>query len=199
LSIPIQHQKLELRTRLRGVLGALPPSDWLRASAQVCMRLNDFITARGPAAVLFYMPLPTEIDVGPAARACLDRGVTVCLPRADWDAGTIAAVPTAAWGEGLVETRYGILEPKPGTNPVDLARLDLVVVPGLAFDAAGGRLGKGGGFYDRFLAQPGLRAAKVGVGLDVQVVESAPREAWDVPLDALITPTRTVEFGTEKK
>jgi 5-formyltetrahydrofolate cyclo-ligase len=76
-----------------------------------------------------------------------------------------------------------------------LADLDLVVVPGLGFDEAGGRLGRGGGFYDRFLARPGLKAWKVGVGLDEQVVGPVPRDAWDVGLDALVTPTRTLVFA----
>src|SRR5262249_59299424 len=78
----------------------------------------------------------------------------------------------------------------------DWARLDLIVVPGIAFDLRGGRLGRGGGFYDRFLSQPGLGATKIGVGLDEQVIaEEVPRDSWDVTLDGLVTPTRTLAFG----
>jgi 5-formyltetrahydrofolate cyclo-ligase len=195
-----QQKKAELRKRLRRVLTGLTAVEWAQGSEGVCKRLLESISLatrnKQHGAVLFFMPTAKEVDIGPAAADCLARGIDVCLPRADWETGVITPALVSNWGrEELVETKHGIFEPRPDAKPVDLARLDLVIVPGLAFDASGGRLGKGGGFYDRFLGQPGLRAAKVGVGLDQQVVEQIPRDAWDVALDALVTPTRTMVFG----
>jgi 5-formyltetrahydrofolate cyclo-ligase len=207
--VDVTQGKVELRKRLRHALGGVAPEHWRMAAADTSRRLLDLITAAQAKAVLFYMPTAKELDIGPAAQECLARGVAVHLPRANWSVrsseptATDSAAPDAitpalitAWDRGqLVETRHGIFEPPSSAPAVDLARLDLVIVPGLAFDARGGRLGKGGGFYDRFLGQPGFVAAKVGVGLDEQVVEEVPRDSWDVALDALVTPTRTLVFS----
>lgn len=95
----------------------------------------------------------------------------------------------------LTSGAFGIWEPRP-----DAARLvvpdafDLVLVPGLAFDLDGGRLGRGAGFYDRFLATLPPKTRLVGVALDEQIVEKTPRDAFDLPVDALATPTRLVVF-----
>jgi 5-formyltetrahydrofolate cyclo-ligase len=206
----IQQRKADLRKRLRRVLANITAAQWQSASEQASRRLLESIALARAKTVLFYMPTPRELDIGPAAAECLRRGVTVCLPRTNWDAvapgtvgGTQAAITpgvVSAWDrEQLVETKHGIFEPPAGSPTIDLARLDLIVVPGLAFDSKGGRLGRGGGFYDRFLSQlGGGRAAKVGVGLDEQMLEGmdeVPRDSWDVTLDRLVTPTRTLVFG----
>lgn len=199
--------KIELRNRLRRVLTNIAPEQWHSASAMASARLVEAIALARAKAVLFYMPTAKELDVGPAAEECLRRGLAVCLPRAAWHLHGAAATAHAGepaispalvsnWGrEQLVETKFGIFEPPAGAPAVDLARLDVVVVPGLAFDSKGARLGKGGGFYDRFLGQSGLRATTIGVGLDQQVVEEVPRDSWDIALDALVTPTRTMVFA----
>jgi 5-formyltetrahydrofolate cyclo-ligase len=206
-----QAKKHEIRKRLRRILAGIAPQQWQTASETASRRLLESIALARAKTVLFYMPTAKELDIGPAAEACLRQGIAVCLPRAAWhlpagtqDPNTPAITPALVsnWvREELVETKHGIFEPPASAPTVDLARLDLVVVPGLAFDSKGGRLGRGGGFYDRFLSQPGLsggRAAKVGVGLDEQVLvgtEQLPRDPWDVTLDALVTPTRTMVFA----
>jgi 5-formyltetrahydrofolate cyclo-ligase len=187
--------KATLRTQLKTTLSNLSPEDWRRGSEGVCPRLVAAVCEVRPRSVLFFFPTPGEVDVGPAAIECLAHKVRVCLPRADWNASTITPKQVTAWGENLSVTRHGIHEPAESAPSVDLADLDLIVVPGLGFDVSGGRLGRGGGFYDRFLSRPGVRAWKVAVGLDEQVVEpplAVPMEPWDVRVDALVTPTRTL-------
>jgi 5-formyltetrahydrofolate cyclo-ligase len=198
--------KSVVRNNMRAVLTDVSPDQWRAAAEPASRRLMDAIASAHAQTVLFYMPTPKELDVGPAAQECLRRGIRVCLPRAAWnmprglqDPSSPAITPAliTAWTrEQLVEIKYGIWEPTPKAPTVDLPRLDLIVVPGLVFDLKGGRLGRGGGFYDRFLSQLGLTATKVGVGLDEQVIaEEVPKDAWDVTLDALVTPTRTLVFG----
>jgi 5-formyltetrahydrofolate cyclo-ligase len=95
----------------------------------------------------------------------------------------------------LTSGAFGIWEPVP--NPARLvppAAFDLVVVPGLAFDLDGGRLGRGAGFYDRFLSALPKTTRLIGVALDEQIVEKTPRDAFDLPVDALATPSRLVVF-----
>lgn len=96
---------------------------------------------------------------------------------------------------GLTSGAFGILEPVP--NPSRLISpeaFDLVLVPGLAFDLDGGRLGRGAGFYDRFLSTLPKKTRLVGVALDEQIVEKTPRDAFDLPVDALATPSRLAVF-----
>ena len=95
----------------------------------------------------------------------------------------------------LTSGAFGIWEPLP--NPTRLVApeaFNLVLVPGLAFDLNGGRLGRGAGFYDRFLATLPKTTRLIGVALDEQIVEKTPRDAFDLPVDALATPSRFVLF-----
>ena len=96
---------------------------------------------------------------------------------------------------GLTSGAFGIWEPFPApARLVAPDAFDLVLVPGLAFDLDGGRLGRGAGFYDRFLAALPQKTRLIGVALDEQIVEKTPRDAFDLPVDALATPSRLVVF-----
>ena len=95
----------------------------------------------------------------------------------------------------LASGAFGIWEPLPNpTRRVAPDAFDLVLVPGLAFDLDGGRLGRGAGFYDRFLATLSPKTRLVGVALDEQIVAKAPRDRFDLPVDALATPSHLVRF-----
>ena len=94
-------------------------------------------------------------------------------------------LPGASWKTGP----YGIQEPDIERWPlVSLKEVDLALIPGLAFDPAGGRLGRGRGFYDRLLGSSECRAYKVGVAWSWQMVSALPRESFDVVMDAVVTP-----------
>ena len=84
--------------------------------------------------------------------------------------------------------RFNVLEPKAGCPSVPLNQLDLVFVPGVAFDFNGRRLGRGKGFYDRLLAE--VRGYKCGVAFEVQVIAAVPEEPHDVRVDSILTPAR---------
>lgn len=100
---------------------------------------------------------------------------------------------TLHWVDGpasLVKGRFGILEPPDSAPIADVRALDLILVPGVAFDHGGGRLGRGRGYYDRLLA--GTPAFKVGVCFDSQIVSKVPCEPHDIRMDAVITPSGMV-------
>ena len=97
--------------------------------------------------------------------------------------------------DNLTSGAFGIWEPTPvSAKLVPPTRFDVVLVPGLAFDLDGGRLGRGAGFYDRFLAAVSPNARLIGVAFDEQIVEKTPRDAFDLPVDALATPSRLAVF-----
>ncbi len=186
----LREAKASLRERMRVCIRAVTPERWAEASSAVCARILDLTEYRLARVVMLYHPTHRELSLRGVAEACLRTGRTVCLPRANWITGQLQPAILGAWGEDLTEPIRGIREPLPAAAAMAPARLDLVVVPGVAFDGHGGRLGRGAGFYDRFLA--GIRAYTVGVCLDEQVVEHVPMGEGDRRLHAVVTPTRTI-------
>jgi 5-formyltetrahydrofolate cyclo-ligase len=114
-------------------------------------------------------------------------GKTVTLPQTDPATGCYAA-SIVRNREEMRPGRFGVPEPPAGCPVILLNQLDLVLVPGVAFDLLGGRLGRGKGFYDRLLAQ--VRGHKCGVAFDLQIVSSVPVEPHDIRVDSILTPMR---------
>jgi 5-formyltetrahydrofolate cyclo-ligase len=112
----------------------------------------------------------------------------VALPRYDAGMRSYCAAQISGDLGALARAAYGIPEPAAEAACLDLNRLDFVLVPGLAFDLWGRRLGRGKGFYDRLLAQ--VNGIKCGVALDQQIVEQLPAEAHDISMNLILTPTR---------
>jgi 5-formyltetrahydrofolate cyclo-ligase len=138
--------------------------------------------------VLFYAPLLLEPDLSPLMTDALAGGKTIALPRFVRETGCYAAFQVTNPAEDLTRGNFGILEPLSTAPSVPLNQLDLALVPGIAFDLDGRRLGRGKGFYDRLLAA--VPGAKCGVAFDQQVVREVPVESHDILMNFLLTPTR---------
>ena len=153
------------------------------------------LTALGAAApVAGYLPIRTEIDPRPALFRLHDRGVALALPVV-----TERGAPLAFWrwapGDPLVPGAFGVAVPTQARSVRPMA----VIVPMLAFDRAGRRLGYGGGFYDRTLAR--LRAEgpvrAVGLAYAAQEVPAVPHGVDDQPLDLIVTERDVIEPARE--
>jgi 5-formyltetrahydrofolate cyclo-ligase len=134
--------------------------------------------------VACYLATPGEVGTDRILRACFEAGKTVAVPArrgAPSDYGLCLLTPGAPLRAGAL----GILEPAV-LEWVEAGGMDLIVVPGVAFDAAGRRLGHGLGCYDRLLADAG-RAFKAGLAFDWQLVPEVPADAHDVAMDAVVT------------
>lgn len=193
--------KAKLRDQMKARLAGLPAGQVERESNELCRGLVDFLTREGARVVMVYAPLPGEADVRGVAAALAMSGGRVCLPRVDWRGRSMRAVEVGDWAgdlEPVAGGPAGLLAPRAGLAEVAAEGLDAVLVPGLAFDAAGGRLGRGAGFYDRFLAGLPARVRKVGVALAAQVSPSVPMEAHDVKMDWLATPTGVARAGPKR-
>lgn len=178
--------KRALRAQMRARLAQLEPVEREAASAAIRRRLESPPESSPPEAVLGFLALPSEPDLWLTMQAWSAAGITVCLPR--WRAATedyeAARVEV---GVPLRAGPYGVLEPPPEAPAVAMERLDLILVPGLAFDPSGRRLGRGKGFFDRLLSFAG-RARRWGVAFDFQVVAEVPAEPHDVNVQLLVTP-----------
>ncbi len=188
-------QKTKLRRALSDQRTRLSPVEKTAASAAVCDRLDTLPVLARARVVAGFVAVRGEIDPAAALARVRDRGDVVALPRVTDGAPRLRFHRAAASDAGdLRPGRFGLLEPDAAWPEVALEAIDVMVVPGLAFDGAGRRLGYGGGYYDevaRFLGD-GRRTALVGIGYDFQLVDRCPADGRDAPVDWVVTDARTV-------
>ena len=185
---PPAHAKPTLRARLRAELKAHSSASAASASAALCVRVRASPLWQTARAVLLFFPLPSEPDISPLLDEALASGKLLALPRFNATTNAYEPVQVRDLARDLVTGPFGVREPTADCPLVTMNRLDLALVPGLAFDARGDRLGRGKGHYDRLLA--GFPGRTVGVTFDFQVVAQVPVEPNDIVLDAVVTPTR---------
>ena len=136
-----------------------------------------------------YLSLPTEIQTNDIIHACWEQGATVCVPYYIPEKkyyGISRLDPSAP----LQMKKWNVREPE-NPEPMDPALLDLILVPGMAFDAHGVRLGHGGGHYDRLL--PHVKGFRLGIAFHEQVVDSLPREPHDECVQAILTEQKWID------
>lgn len=188
--------KATLRGEMRERVRALSSAARQRESVQLCERLSKSAFWQAAQTVLFFAPLPDEPDVWPLLPALLSAKRIVGLPRYAVAAGNYEARQVRVIPADLVAGKFGISEPTENCPRLDLSQVDLVLVPGLAFDPSGGRLGRGRGFYDRLLA--GFWGLKCGVAFDAQITAAVPMQTGDIRMDMVITPSRSWEQISRK-
>ena len=187
----LKEQKAALRKQIRVELQKIPPAARAAASAQLCARLQEQSFWKNAATVLFFAPLPDEADVWPLLEKSVAGGKIVGLPRFDPADQSYAVCRVQNLRSEIALGQFGIREPKPGCVEMALSRLDLILVPGVAFDLHGRRLGRGRGFYDRLLTE--ITGLKCGIALDEQIADEVPAGEHDQQMDFILTPTRCVE------
>jgi 5-formyltetrahydrofolate cyclo-ligase len=144
------------------------------------------------ASVLFYAPMSMELDVWPLLETALGAGKMVALPEFDIGTNQYKAAQIRDLRHEIRTGRYGIREPLPNCAPVALNQLDFILVPGVAFDLHGRRLGRGKGYYDQLLTA--VNGKTCGVAFDEQIVSEIPVEPYDSDLNCILTPTRWIEL-----
>lgn len=196
-SVPdISTQKATLRATMRAALGAVSADDARVWSGEIASLL--FARLSSLRRIMLYWPINagvrdvpmSEPDLRALVSSLLGSGMEITLPRTDWTTGRIDPRIIRQPHQELVPGRHGLSEPAPSCASPTLPP-DAVVVPGLAFDACGSRLGRGAGFYDRFLEalrrdHPG-KSVIIGVAFGRQVVERVPSEPSDQPVDEVWT------------
>jgi 5-formyltetrahydrofolate cyclo-ligase len=175
-------RKASLRASALAARRALSVTERAEASEAIVVRLLQLPEVRRARTVLVYAALADEVDVGGAVGPLKAGGARTCFPRVHGD--ELRAVAAADLRTLAIGYR-GIREPD--GPAVALEDIEVVVVPGTAFDRGGGRLGQGGGHYDRLLARLDDRALRVGVCFACQVVLAVPREAHDQPVDVVVS------------
>jgi 5-formyltetrahydrofolate cyclo-ligase len=191
----VGERKAHLRLNERRRLGpGEPDRERAEKSLQVQERfLKTFPPAPGRK-IAMYAAVRGEVGTDGIRTRCLAAGAWLYYPRMGEDGSLFffRHEENDGWERG----KFGIREPRvvPAREGIRIG-FDLVVVPGLAFDADGRRLGRGHGYYDRFLFGLGRTAVTVGLAFSWQLIPEVPVDAWDVPVDAVVTENGVVERG----
>ena len=187
----IQEAKRALRQQIRDRLAVLPEAHRNVASAQARSLLVQQSVWKVANRVLMFAPASLELDIWPLVENALSVAKTVALPRFIRTANRYTVCEIKDPLTDLQLGRFGIREPAEHCADLTISRLDLLLVPGVAFDLHGRRLGRGKGFYDQLLAV--ASGTTCGVAFDEQIVKEIPVEPHDIFVDCILTPTRWLE------
>ncbi len=191
------NSKPAVRRRLRQMLADMNEQerrDKSRAAAHFLIQTDEFQAAR---VVMLYLSTPTELDTSSVALAAWQDEKTVLVPKVSWDQRRMLPVEITSLQTGLALSAPGVREPISG-QPMPVNMIDLVIVPGLGFTPTGHRIGRGMGFYDRFLAQRDFIGLSCGLAFEEQIVESLPMLDHDIPLGMLVTDKGIRRFASNR-
>lgn len=183
--------KSACRARLSGLRNGLDEHLRTEWSVMACKHMAHWLDAHSCRSVMAYVSFRSELNMNGLIEWCWRKGIEVFIPRCVQADRSMTLHVITAWDQ-LTAGSYGILEPEPDQAPAIPPGTvpDVVIVPGLAFDRTGGRLGYGGGYYDRFadaMSGFGHHPLWIGAGFEAQVVEQVPSDSHDLRLDGLVT------------
>lgn len=186
-----------LRKAIRTARKSLSEIEQTQASLNACQRMLDALQANKAQHVALYLTHDGELATPPLIAALWQMSINTYLPRLHpFNAGQLLFLHYTA-DTPMQPNQFGILEPKLDVRAIiPVTELDVVITPLVAFDLMGNRMGMGGGYYDRTLANWQLKGKPLPMGYahDCQQVTSLPCEYWDVPLPFIITPSRVLTF-----
>ena len=174
-----------IRRMLRDKLAAISPEQRHSLSQTACNLVTTLPEFHQAQTVMLFLSTPHEIDTAPLAIKCWQEGKTVVVPKVSWEQRRMLPVEISSLQTNMTTTG-DVREPISG-KPVPVGFIDFVVVPGLGFTTAGFRIGRGMGFYDRFLAQSEFIGISCGLAFEDQVIPELPVLDHDVPLSMLVT------------
>jgi 5-formyltetrahydrofolate cyclo-ligase len=185
--------KKETRQQIRQRLAALPPEQIVERSVAACILLTQQPEYRSAGVVMIFLSTPLEVDTTALAQAAWGDMKQVLAPRVSWEQRRMLPIEIRSLATDVHAGVLGIREPVDGM-PVPVSEIDLVVVPGLGFDLHGNRLGRGRGFYDRFLSHRDFRAVACGLAFEEQVLPDVPTEENDIRMQMVVTDQRVLRF-----
>ncbi|NIR72103.1 5-formyltetrahydrofolate cyclo-ligase [candidate division KSB1 bacterium] len=169
------------------------PKEWIASTSRMIFdRLNDISEFRDARTLHCYVAWRNEVDTQVLIKRLLNSGRRVVVPVVDRESHSLIHSEVRDFAD-LQPGAFGILEPmKDRRRPVEISELDLIVVPGVAFDRIGNRIGYGGGYYDNFLKH--TPTTKIGLAYDFQIVERIPTNARDERVDMVVSEQGVLRF-----
>jgi 5-formyltetrahydrofolate cyclo-ligase len=188
----LHEAKRALRAQVLAARDAMPAPRRAAAGAAIAARVAGLASFAAAQRVLLTLAFRSEWDTLPLAQAALAAGKDVALPRVDAQRRMLALHVVRDLAADVVPGPLGIREPRLHCETAVPGTIDWVLVPGVAFDAAGRRLGYGGGYYDRLLALLRPGTMRVAGAFELQIVPRVPAAAHDLAVDAIVTETRMI-------
>jgi 5-formyltetrahydrofolate cyclo-ligase len=184
-----------LRQKILARRDALPADDRRVKSAAIHQKLWELEEFRSAKNIMVYINFRSEVETLPLVEECLRRNIKVSAPLTITTPPRLIPYPLNDPAKDLRPGYCNILEPDTERlMPQIPAEIDVVLLPGSVFDAHGGRLGYGGGYYDRFLAHEAPRALRIAIAFEEQVVDRVPVLDHDIPLHYLVTEKRIIKI-----
>jgi len=181
--------KADIRNRMRRLRQQIDPRQRARMNQSIGQVVIDYVEAQAVRTLAAYSAFDGEPDLGDALARLSDGGIRIVMPVIDANPAS-RKMTFHQWtpGSRANDNRLGIREPEFG-QPVDLDEIDLMLIPLVAWDDAGHRLGVGGGYFDRSLAPfaQANRPFRMGIGYQLQRCDAVPADDWDIPLHGIIT------------
>lgn len=189
----IKEKKISIRSEMIKSVDALSEDDFRDKSRCVAERLFDFANFLEAKIPLLYVNLPHEIPTREILEWCFDHHKIVVLPAFGKEKRTMTLLKVDDLEKDLRIGPRGVLEPDPDRcKRVPVDQVDIAVIPGVAFDEKGGRIGSGLGYYDRLIPKLALTTRKVALTLDAHVIPQVPMESHDKYVDIIITDQRII-------
>ena len=176
----ILSDKRKVRQAVRSEIAKLSDEEKKSLSAQIFSELDNSNEVCDASVIALFISLPDEPQTANFIEQLLSKNKRVVVPRIEGEEMNFYDI-----SDGVAVGAFGILEPV-ATTPIEPEKIDVMIVPGVAFTRLGARLGRGKGFYDKYLANNGFRAYTIGVCYPCQVVEYLPTEEHDRVLDEVV-------------
>jgi len=185
--------KKATRKLLKIDLDSLADRDVYEKSASISKALIAHDVFQAAKSIMIYMAMPKEVDTAMLMLAAFEAGKRVTVPKCDWASRTMTPTVIETLNCKVSHSDFGLVEVV-SDKVIDISEIDLLIVPGLGFDNKGQRIGRGAGYYDRFMADTSFCAIKCAVGFALQVVEDVPVDDHDMALDMLVTESKIYRF-----
>jgi len=180
--------KREIRKQVLSARDGMSPAERAKKSREIEERLFSLSEFKSSRVVMFFASFRSEVETGHMIRRALSSGKRVVLPKVK--GGDLALFEIRDFEKDVSPGAWDIPEPHEAA-PAELRDIDLIVMPGAAFDERGNRLGYGAGFYDKLL--PDFRKTTVALAFEVQIVPRVSVSAHDIPVTKIVTEKRVIE------
>jgi len=189
----IRERKQEIRNNIAMILENLSDKEIAEKTKQIEDNLFEFANFREAQTVLLYVNNKTEVKSGNIIKRCFDINKILILPAFNIKTHTMKLMKVDNSDNDLTTGPRGILEPDINRcKIVSVDCVDLAIIPGVAFDEKGGRIGTGEGYYNKFIPQLPITTRKVALALECQIVQQVPVDSHDKHVDIIITDERII-------
>jgi len=189
----VQESKSDIRNRVVTALESLSAEELATKTSQIENRLFEFANFLEANISLLYMPQNLVVDTKRIIQRCIDYRKIVALPAFDTEKYAMQLYKVDAFEADMTPGPRNIMEPDPERcKIIPIERIDIAIIPGVALDEKGGRIGSGDGYYDRFIGKLPITTRKVALSLECQIVQQVPMESHDKYMDIIITEDRVI-------